>query len=160
MIRVSYLGSIVVSVFLRPLQNLMFIIDEDEVASNNKQLELFTRVFSISTSNLCDQAMGHLRVGTTRCDDGSLAIEDLCAISDLVAGAISDFFSTDCSEGRWMSSELVRRIRPDIDFRTAGIIHWLSTDEGALRKIVLFLDGDSSGRGVNVRSIKFHRVED
>ena len=81
-----YLGAFLVSGLCVPGQDVMFIIDEDDVAANVPQLTKLTELFGRAVSNQEGPMMGHLRCGTTKSDDGSLALEDLAALTDLVAG--------------------------------------------------------------------------
>ena len=87
---VIYLSVFLVSGFSAPGQDVMFIIDEDEVAANVPQLTKLTELFGRAHGSQGGPMMGRLRCGTTKSDDGSLALEDIVAIPDLAAGAIGE----------------------------------------------------------------------
>lgn len=69
-------------------QDLLWIIDKDEIASNVDQLTQLTKVFGQISSHYLEHDLRHIRCGTTGSDDGSLALEDLAAIPNLAAGAL------------------------------------------------------------------------
>lgn len=90
MLRIGTLGGLVVAGMAAPLQDLLWITDEDEIAANEERLREATRFLAVVAGNLLSHEMGQLSFGTAKCDNGSQEIEDLLAIPDLVSGALSE----------------------------------------------------------------------
>jgi len=117
----------------RPGQNVLWFIDEDSIAANPDRLRQLSNLFAWIASSYLTFDLGHLRCGTTQCDDGSRRIEDLAAVPDLIAGAISE------------QLQLVHNMSPDIpgvfwihrgDFsaKTSLITWWLADTMKPLRR--------------------------
>lgn len=92
--RIMHLLSFFISGLSIEHQNLFWITDNDKIAPNNERLTLLTKLFSYVMAIYLNHNMGHLKVGTTKTDDGSRLIEDLCSIPDLAAGSYSDQHKT------------------------------------------------------------------
>jgi len=99
LLRATHLGSIITAYLSSPGQAVLFITDQDEIASNTAQLTQLTEIVGRTIGNSVNHSLGHLRAGTTYSDDGSLALEDLAAIADLSAGAMCDVMSSMAHEG-------------------------------------------------------------
>jgi len=93
LLRVTHLSAAVIATATSPGQNLLWIADEDEIASNDRQLVALTQLVARIFSNALTHDLGHIRVGTTGSDNGSLELEDLVAICDLAAGSICEAVS-------------------------------------------------------------------
>jgi hypothetical protein len=91
LMRVLHFSAFLVSGLSAPGQDVLWIIDEDAVAANVAQLTKLTQLFGNAASNSLNHDLRHIRCGTAKSDDGSLALEDLLAYSDLAAGAVSEF---------------------------------------------------------------------
>jgi hypothetical protein len=143
---VIYLGAFLVSGLSAPGQDVMFIIDEDEVAANVPQLTKLTELFGRAISNQEGPMMGHLRCGTTKSDDGSLGLEDLAALPDLVAGATAEFLAALAIEGLGPLSPLIQLLPSGVSWKTRIIMPWMLNAGVSLERFVCLIDGvpDSS----------------
>jgi hypothetical protein len=101
-------------------------------------------------NNYTVHSLRNLKCGTTKCDDGSKSIEDFAAIPDLVAGALSDLLTAISGRYRtgltWPSGKSCKA-------KAKIIGHWLSHQDGSLRKVILVIDKESSG--LTVTSLNF-----
>lgn len=138
---VIYLGAFLVSGFSAPGQDVMLIIDEDEVAANVPQLTKLTNLFGRAVSNQEGPMMGHLRCGTTKSDDGSLALEDLATLPDLAAGATAEFVAALTLKGAGPLSPLIQMLPPGISWKTRTIMPWALASGGSLERFVCLIDG-------------------
>lgn len=118
---VVYLSAFLVSGFAAAGQDIMFIIDEDEIAANVTQLTELTQLFGRACSAQELPMMGHLRVGTTKSDDGSLALEDLAAIPALAAGGIGEFTHILQRDGTGPLSPMLQRLPPAMTWKTKDL---------------------------------------
>ena len=135
-----YLGAFLISGLSAPGQDVLFIIDEDEVAANVGQLTKLTELFGRAVSNQRGAMMGHLRVGTTRSDDGSYGLEDLAALPDLAAGATAEFICALEKNGLGPLSPIVRRMPSCISWKTHAIMTWAINASDSLARFVCLID--------------------
>lgn len=153
--RVVHFISFLLAGISRPGQNILWFTDEDSIAANPNRLRQLTNLFAWVASSYLTFDLGHLRCGTTQCDDGSLAIEDLAAIPDLIAGAVSD------------QLQLAHDVEPDIpgvfwihrgDFseKTSFITWWLADTTKPLKRVLCLLDRVPNSTSINVSWFHFH----
>lgn len=138
---VIYLAAFLVSGFSTPGQDVMFIIDEDEIAANVPQLTKLTELLSRAVSNQGGPMLGHLRCGTTKSDDGSLALEDLAALPDLAAGATAEFVAALALKGAGPLSPLIQMLPSGVSWKTRQIMLWALISGGSLERFVCVIDG-------------------
>jgi hypothetical protein len=119
---------------------LYWIVDQDEVASNDRQLRELTKLFAHAYSNLAVHGLRHLRVATTRSDDGTLFLEDCAAIPDLAAGAACEFISSLVTFSSLPVRGIVSRLPRTISPKTQRLAFWLAAPSRTLGKIVVVLD--------------------
>jgi hypothetical protein len=160
-LRVTHLGGAIAAMMSRPLQNLLFVVDQDEVASNVAQLTQLTELVALTTSVHLEHDMGHMRVGTTLSDDGSLALEDLCAIADLAAGASCEMFGAMAKDGWRPVKGVVAPLPRGVAPKAHVIGQWLCFGQRSLqRSIVLFESSNSGGKdrlsAINLEPIVGH----
>src|SRR5690606_32799293 len=74
----------------KPGQNVLWFSDEDNIVANDQRVYELTKLFAWISSEYLRFSLGHLRCGTSRCDNGTRQIEDFLAIPDLIGGAISE----------------------------------------------------------------------
>lgn len=85
--------------------------------------------------------MGHLRCGTTKSDDGSLALEDLTALPDLVAGATAEFLAALAVVGLGPVSQLIQLLPSGVSWKTRIIVPWMLNADFPLERFVCLIDG-------------------
>lgn len=141
---IAYLGAFLVSGFAAAGQNVMFILDEDEVAANVPQLTKLTHFFAQVCASHGGPMMGGLRCGTAKSDDGSLQLEDLVALPDLVAGASAEFLWALDRDGAGVMSPLLQRLPRALSWKCRMIMPWLMHEGGSLDRILCVIDGGSS----------------
>lgn len=141
---IAYLGAFLISGFAAAGQNVMFILDEDEVAANVPQLTKLTDYLAQVCASHGGSIMGHLRCGTAKSDDGSLQLEDLVALPDLAAGASAEFLWMLDRDGIGIMSPLLQRIPRALSWKSRIIMPWLLHEGGSLNRILCIIDGGSS----------------
>ena len=133
-------------------QNIFWFTDEDNIASNDQRIcELTTWV----SSNYVKFPLGHLRCGTSRCDDGTRQIEDFLAIPDLIGGALSEQLkrksdkSIDIPGVFWM-------YRGDFSEKTKIITWWYSKCNFPLKRMFFLINPSRKGMGDEISFYHFH----
>lgn len=157
---VIHLSVFLVSSLSAPGQDVMFIIDEDEVAANVRQLTKLTELFGRAHGNQGGPMMGHLRCGTTKSDDGSLALEDLVAIPDLVAGAVGEFTDVLDRDGAGPLAGILQRLPARLTWKTRMIMSWLLQEASALARITCIIDGTPGSPKWRATILRWYTVED
>ena len=141
---IAYLGAFLISGFAAVGQDVMFILDEDEVAANVPQLTKLTHFFAQVCASHGGPMMGHLRCGTAKSDDGSLQLEDLVALPDLAAGASAEFLWTLDRDGAGIMSPLLQHLPKALSWKSRIIMPWLLHEGGSLDRVLCIIDGGST----------------
>ena len=152
--RTVHFLSFLLSGIASPLQNVLWFSDEDEIAANPERIRQLTNLFAWVGSSYLDFALGHLRCGTTKSDDGSKQIEDLAAIPDLVAGAISEQINLEPvvlpekPKIFWLH-------RGDYSEKTSFISWWLTDTDKPLKRIFCSIDSVENSESTKVSLFHF-----
>jgi hypothetical protein len=145
--RIVHVLSFLLAALLRSGQNVLWFTDEDSIAANPARVASLTKLVTWISSEYLTFGLGHLRCGTTACDDGSRRIEDLAAIPDLVAGAVSEQFVIDSLAPSTPLGQVFWIQRSDFSPKTSVITHWLADSSHALKRLVVRLDpGDDPNK--------------
>ncbi|MBC2779169.1 hypothetical protein [Parasphingopyxis marina] len=140
LLRVTHLGGMLAAAMSRPGQDVMIITDQDEVASNATQLTQLTELFSRVLGNSLAHNLGHIRVGTTQSDDGTLALEDLAAIADVAAGALCEILSAMKLHGFGPGKGIISLL-PQVASPKARLIgHWLACNRASLQRAIILIE--------------------
>ncbi|WP_246647353.1 hypothetical protein [Rhizobium laguerreae] len=92
LLRVLHLSAFLLSGLSSPGQDVLWIIDEDDIAANVSLLTDLTQLFQRVMASYFSHSLRHIRCSTTGiADDGSLVLEDLAAIADLTTGALANY---------------------------------------------------------------------
>ena len=158
--RIIYLSVFLISGLSVAGQDVTFIVGEDEVAANVPQLTKLTELFGRASSNQAGPMMGYLRCGAAKSDDGSLALEDLLAIPDLAAGAVSEFTDVLLRQGAGLLYGLIQRLPPMLTSKTKVIMPWLSAQDQSLSRLTCVIDGEPASAMWRATIPKWYFVED
>ena len=136
-------------------QDLLWFTDEDSIAANDQRVIELTQLFAWISSLYLTFDMGHCRCGTSRCDNGTLQIEDFLAIPDLVAGALSEQLAINAN-GPPMPPGVFWMHRGDFSEKTRRITWWFSDAGQALKRLVCVVDPTEDGTAHNLAWYHFH----
>ena len=142
--RVIHILSLFMAGLCQPRQNLLWFTDEDAIAANPQRLYQLTDLFAWISSGYLSFDMGHLRCGTTASDDGSKRIEDLAAIPDLIAGAVSEQLEVTDREMPDMVGNVFWLHAPLVRAKTNFISRWLIKTEAPLKRLVFYISSSES----------------
>lgn len=156
LLRILHLGGFLLSGLSAPAQNILWVTDEDEIASNVGQLVALTSVFGRIASNYLSHDLGRMRCGTTKSDDGSLVLEDAVAYADLAAGAVSELLTELRGERNKLAQGIMTTVSANVSWKARGIAQWLAGTSGRLKRRTLFLDINPITDRLRVAEFQLH----
>jgi len=145
LLRVTHVLGFLVAGMSRPMQDVLWVTDQDEIAANPERLAELTSVFGTVTSHLSPHNLGHLRVATTASDPGDLSLEDLTAIPDLAAGAIAECFCRYDETETTPESALIVPAPTSTSTKSRMVMNWLSDRRKRLHLLTVTLGRDDQG---------------
>jgi hypothetical protein len=151
-LRIAHLVSFLVAGLAQENQDVFWFTDEDDVVANDSIHTLYTTLWANILSHYLIYPARHVRLGTSRNDDGSNQIEDLLSIPDLVAGAVSELL-TCLSEP--LSAGIILPMPPKVSPKALRVGHWLTRASESLKKTILVIDSDELSRELTVSRISF-----
>lgn len=131
--------------------------DEDEIAANEARLRQLTDTFALVASQYLPHNLKHLRVCTTHSDNGSRQLEDLGAIPDLAAGALSEIWSAYCDQSSLPKGPLIVPVPRTASSKSRQIMEWLSREARPLSKIVFTMEQVENSCDLFVQLLKLHQ---
>lgn len=155
LLRVAHFSALLISCMSSPRQNLIWFIDEDEIVPNEQRLQEACRICSHILAHYLQHDLGNVRLGTTKSDDGSLSIEDLAAIPDLVAGAFCELAPSLALVNNL--NDEVGLINTDLTGKAQTILNWFTDPIHTLKKIIVSIDKNEAGE-IIPRCIRFDRL--
>ena len=136
---ISHLAGCFIASVVRPMQNVVWITDNDNIVANDNFTILLTNVFATIISSLIDFDLKHLRCGASRCDYGDNLIEDLLSIPDFAAGILANQMDTQFFEEYvfWLHRG------NDVKGKQNKLSWWLADAKSSLKKYIFILDPGS-----------------
>jgi hypothetical protein len=156
LLRIIHLSAFILSGLSAPSQDLLWIIDEDEIAANVAQLTQLTEVFARVFSHYGDHGLRHVRCGTTKSDDGSLALEDLTAITDLTAGALSEICTGFINQSCFPVRGLITPHPAGLTWKTRLMSTWMACRKTPLRLYTCIIELRPSSPRIRVSCLNWH----
>jgi hypothetical protein len=156
LLRVVHMTSFFLAGLTRPGQNVVWFTDQDDIAANAGGVAELTGIWANVMSNMLQHTLGHLRCGTTECDNGTLQIEDLAALPDLVAGSLADAVNNYFAEGTLPSEPILTPPPAGVSSKAREIINWLSEEDWPLRKLVFCFEAIPDSTALSFKRIRFH----
>jgi hypothetical protein len=136
-------------------QNVIWLTDEDEIAANRQRLIGLSSIFTHILNHYLRHGLGESRCGTTESDIGSLQIEDLAAIPDLVAGALAETLTAYYQEGGVPSSTLLHLPPQNLSGKTRDIVRWLALESHNLKRLVYVIQGQAESTALILKRLRF-----
>ena len=91
--RVSLFSAILVAGLASQGQSLMWITDDDEIVSNEKVQSDLGMLFGTLLKSICPVELSSVQIGIAGKFEDDCRAEDLCAIPDLVGGAMCEYLN-------------------------------------------------------------------
>lgn len=156
LLRVVHLVSFFLAGLTMPGQNILWFTDQDDIAANDTGVVELTRIWENILSHYLQHDVGHLRCGTTASDNGSLQIEDLAAIPDLVAGAIVDAINSYAAAGTIPALGLLTPPPDNVSPKAREIIGWFSEDWWPMHRLVYSFEAVPGSTALAIKRLCFH----
>ncbi len=138
--RIGQLGAMLVAALSSTGQDVIWVTDQDEIASNKEKLTEATNVVAHYMCHYLTHNMGHFRFGTTQIDNGSMELEDLAALPDLAAGTMSELMSCTIKQLGRSHGRVQTPLPEDVSKKTHAILMWLAEKEHPLKRIAISID--------------------
>jgi hypothetical protein len=135
------LGSLLVSGLSKNEQDILWLIDQDEIAANEKKHDEAGQVIHHHTEVYAPQNHGLLAFITTEADFDNRKFEDIVAIPDLVCGALAEAVTNIRNLGHKFGSPILIPLSTDFFSKKAKIIlDWYSEKKTNLKKLAIVLE--------------------
>ena len=133
--RVLHLSAFLLSGLSVPGQDVLWIIDEDDIAANLTMLTDLTELFARVLSSYSSHSLGHIRCGTTAtANDGGLALEDLAAIADLTTGALGELCTGFITGDVFPRKGLITPLPSNLSWKAKLIASWMAAPGFTIRR--------------------------
>jgi len=139
---IATLGAILVSGLSGYSQDILWLIDQDDIAPNPERHSHAGHVIHHCISTYAPASTGKLIFITTEANVNNRMTEDVVAIPDLAAGCIVEVFG---AYGRSPQATLWTSPSARVSPKSKLILDWFADDSQPLRRIVIALDYTSQG---------------
>lgn len=136
-LHIAVVGALAVASVCAAGSDLVLVLDEDAVAANKKRLDEFVTLLRRSVADLAARQYGTITYRTTAIPDQNLFVEDICAIPDLAAGAVTDLLRH-CSAPRW--SEDLSVASDQLNERSRVLLDWFLGEAPGLTRLAAVVD--------------------
>jgi hypothetical protein len=140
MVRVTSSVSTLICGLARNAKEVTWISDQDDIFANQDKSEDTLFVLNQHIARYLRPYGGRISVGTTALATGDDELEDLCAIPDIIGGAIAEFLTLGLDAVAAGSQFQEAKLSS----KTQGIMRWVQSGAGAKlkRQLVVFHKGD------------------
>ncbi len=158
LLRILHFTAFLISGLSAPTQDVLWFIDEDEIAANTNQLTRLTQLLAGVSASYMSNQPGHLRCGTTRSDPGSLWLEDIVAICDLGAGALCEIATGMSRQSSHPVGKVITPIPSGLSGKTRLLATWLSSETVNLQKLTCMIELSTESQSIESKIINWHAV--
>ena len=154
LLRIVHFVSFYVAEFSRPNQDVLWFTDQDAIAPNDGRISELTQVWAKFLGHYSQHNLGHIRFGTTKNDNGSLQIEDLASIPDLVAGALGELLNKYGMEGVLPVERLVLPTPHNLSRKSVDICSWLAKGCTNLNRLCYLIEKMTDSDSLLVKDLR------
>jgi hypothetical protein len=156
MLRAIHFLSLFVNGLSRPGQDLFWFTDADDFVATETRTKILTRLFAEICSHYLSHDLRHFRCGSSAVtDNGTLQVEDMCAICDLAAGATAQLFNHYLEANTSPNSAVIVPPPSTLSAKSSILSSWLAHPT-TLRRLILRLDAESDGKEITVAQVTLH----
>jgi len=158
--RVLHLSAFLLSGLSVSGQDVIWVIDEDDIAANVTMLTDLTELFGRVLSSYSSQNLGHIRCGTTATTGiGGLALEDLAAIADLTTGALGELCTGFVTDDVFPRKGVITPLPTNLSWKTKLIASWMAAPGFAIRRHTTILELLSGSAKTRVSTLGWKMYE-
>ena len=129
-------------------QNIYWITDNDDFTANASRLEDLKKLIDRYSSVYVQKPLGEVGLGTTNIDPGDRIEEDLAAITDLSAGALSEVLNGMAKKFGKISHSVDMPYRDKLSDKTEIIMDWYFSKSTELLKELIVFEKEKTGYSV------------
>lgn len=155
LLRIVNFISLFIAGLSKPMQDVLWITDEDEIAPNKDRHYELVDIFGKICSHYLSHSLRHLRIATTASDTGKRDVEDFVSIADIAAGAISEVVSRHKRDGLIPSPNVIIPVIQGFNQKTIEIMNWLSNHKIPLKKLFFSIEPIPESTSLRVRLLHF-----
>lgn len=156
MFRVCHFLAVILSGLSSAAQEVVWITDQDDIAANERLKSSLKETLQNVVQMYLGERLATLHCETTAFDDGTMQIEDLASIPDLVAGAISEAQTQQAIHNNMPTGHGNVPLPASIPEKTMKILTWTSLPDKALKRMVLAMYPAANPGQVYFNRIVFH----
>lgn len=155
MLRATSIVSLLTAGLASENQEVGWVTDEDEIASNREQVENLAQVFGSMAGQYSSGRIVRVRVMTTAGDTGERESEDLASVADLAAGTIADVFTAFDRQGLRIDVLKHLSVPNDVPPKTIRIGEWLRLKDQPLRRLLFVAEKGQKHGDVTIVPVSF-----
>lgn len=145
-IRVAHLVSVLTAGLTKENQDVYWTSDEDELFANAQKTRDLQKILGRLSAISISHKLNNLGMGTTIINEGDRLEEDLTAIPDLIAGAVSEIANKLAqSTGGRVPSNLAVPFSGEFSTKTDIISSWLWSKNQGFPKAVIVIEKHGKG---------------
>lgn len=156
--RVLHFTAFLLSGLSLPEQDVLWVIDQDDIAANDSQLTQLTKLLAKLAGHYLSHDLRHLRCATTRSDDGSLVLEDLASICDLAAGGLCELATSMAIDDRLPVGRIAHALPKGLSWKSQWIATWLAVKGGSLHRHTWMIDLQTHSSAMTARKFLCHAM--
>lgn len=154
LLRIVQFCSFFVAGFSKPNQNVMWFTDQDEIAASDKGVIKLTDIWGKILGHYLNHNLCHIKCGTTKCDDGTLQIEDIASIPDLTAGTLVEVMNCFKAKGLTPVDLLELPLPESVSMKSRVILNWILHSSPRLKHIVFLIEPRKDSAGLSLKCLK------
>lgn len=140
-----------------PGQHVDWVTDVDQVAPEQEWLAGLVELAANLSSHYLTHTLGDFYVATTRSDDGTRLLEDVCAIPDFFAGSVAESLSHQSVAPLSLPTGLIVPLAPTVRSKAVDILRRLTNrGPGSLRSTCIGIEPEGDAWRIQARY--FHEM--
>jgi len=156
LMRIIHIISLFVSGLTRPMQDVCWITDQDNIVVNDQKLINLTKIFGNISSYYLSHTLKKLQCGRANIEKNNY-FEVLCSIPDLSAGAVTDLLTYYSENNIFPNDRVIVPSSKNTKPKVNTIIGWLMNNRSKLKKLCVSLTkGDT--KLYKITHLKFHNL--
>jgi|tagenome__1003787_1003787.scaffolds.fasta_scaffold20834923_3 hypothetical protein len=132
-------------------QDVFLLVDQDDIAANDKHLQGLATAFGHIWSNTATHDLRNVTCATTRSDIGDRVLEDLTAIPDLLAGALCEVTRRLTDQGIRPTKGLLLPPTKGLSWKSKILAEFLARKVGRLEKITCVVTSVENGAKFDIK---------
>ncbi len=154
MLRITSLIAVIGAGLSTGDQSVVWATDEDSIASNQPQIDKLATAFGNMVGTYSSGRIKAVRVLTTA-SDADRETEDLAAVPDLAAGALTDFFTALQQSGVRLPHPLTLVVPDTVSGKARQILQWVRASGQPLRRVTFVVERGQHAGDIDVTQVNF-----